>query len=141
MRYATLLIAISLLVVMAAPAAAIKPFYDEFKKTYLDTHKDKKFAEAVDKADVKCLMCHQGKNRKNHNVFGKELTKLLTKKDGKEIDKMDKAFKKVLAMRVDPKNEKSETYMERLNKGQWPGGKLEDLKKEPKKDAKDEKKE
>ena len=44
-------------------------------------------------------------------------------------------------MHVDPKNDKSETYLERLNKGQWPGGKLEDLKKDPPKKEGDAKKE
>ncbi len=126
--------------VMVSPAAAIKPFYDEFKKDYLDTLKDKKFAESIDKGDAKCLICHQGKQKKNRNAFGKEIGKLLDrKKDAKNTDKMDAAFKKVLAMHVDPKNEKSETYMDRLKASKWPGGELADLKKEPKdlKEAKD----
>ncbi len=135
---------VPVLVAIASPAVAVKPFYDEFKKDYLDTAKDKKFAEMVDKGSEKCLICHQGKNKKNRNAFGKEVAKLLTKKDAKNTEKMDAAFKKVLAMHVDPKNEKSETYMDRLNAGEWPGGKLDDLKKEPKKGegaAKEEKKE
>src|SRR5215213_90626 len=136
MRALKYLLVVPVLLAFVSPAAAIKPFYDEFKKEYLDKLKDKKFVEAVDKGMDKCFICHQGKaSKKNHNAFGKEFItqKLLTKKDGKETEKMHKAFKKVLAMHVDPKNEKSETYMQRLEKSQWPGGKLEDLKKEPKK--------
>ena len=136
MRSLKYLLVVPVLLAFVSPAAAIMPFYNEFKKEYLDKLKDQKFAEAVNKGPDKCLICHQGKaSKKNHNAFGKEFItqKLLTKKDGKEIEKMDKAFKKVLAMRVDPKNPKSETYLQRLEKGEWPGGKLEDLKKEPKK--------
>ena len=143
MRGLRYVLVVPVLMAIAAPAFAVKPFYDEFKKDYLDTAKDKKFAEMVDKGD-KCLVCHQGKNKKNRNVFGQEVAKLLTKKDAKNTEKMDGAFKKVLAMHVDPKDDKSETYLDRLNSGQWPGGKLEELKKDPKKGegaAKEEKKE
>jgi len=105
----------------------------EFKKDYIDSLKDKKFAEAMDKGDVKCLVCHQGKQKKNRNDFGKVVGKLLTKKDAKDKDKIAAGLKKALAMHVDPKDEKSETYMDRLMASEWPGGKLEDLKKDPKK--------
>ena len=144
MRALKYLLVVPVLLAFVSPAAAIKPFYDEFKKDYLDNLKDKKFAEAVDKD--KYFVCHQGaKSKKNRNAFGAEVAKLLTKKDQKDTAKMDKAFKAALAMHVDPKDKKSQTYMDRLNKGEWPGGKLEDLKKEPKKKegeaAKEEKKE
>jgi hypothetical protein len=144
MRALKYLLVVPVLLAFVSPALAIKPFYDEFKKDYLDKLKDKKFAETVDKGAEKCFICHQGKSKKSRNAFGKEVGKLLTKKDQKDTAKMDKAFKAALAMHVDPKDKKSETYMDRLNKGEWPGGKLEDLKKEPKKDggaAKEEKKE
>ena len=137
MRKVCLLIAVSVLVSFATPAGAIKPFYDEFKKEVLDNLKDKKAAEAFVKDDVKCFICHQGKSKKNRNMFGKEIAKLLHKKDQKDTKKMDAAFKKVLAMHVDPKNEKSDTFMDRLQAGKWPGGDLAELKKEPAKDAKD----
>jgi hypothetical protein len=139
MRALKYLLVVPVLLAFVSPALAIKPFYDEFKKDYLDNLKDKKFAEAVDKGSDKCFVCHQGtKSKKNRNAFGKEIGKLLTKKDGKDKEKMDKAFKAVLAMHVDPKDKKSPTYMDRLNKSEWPAGKLEDLKKEPKKDEKKE---
>jgi hypothetical protein len=144
MRSLRFLLAVPLLVAMASVAGAVPPFYIEFKKDYIDSLKDKKFAEAMDKADVKCLVCHQGKQKKNRNEFGKVVGKFLTKKDAKDKEKIAEGLKKALAMHVDPKDEKSETYLDRLNKGEWPGGKLEDLKKDPKKAgdaAKEEKKE
>jgi hypothetical protein len=103
----------------------------EFKKDYLQNLKDKKFAEAMDKADVKCLVCHQGKQKKNRNEFGKVVGKFLTKKDAKDKEKIAEGLKQALAMHVDPKNDKSPTYLERLESDQWPAGKIEDLKKDP----------
>jgi hypothetical protein len=144
MRYCRLLIGLPILIAMVTPAIAVPPFYIEFKKDYLESLKDKKFVEAVDKADVKCLVCHQGKQKKNRNDFGKVVGKFLTKKDAKNKEKIAEGLKKALAMHVDPKNDKSETYMDRLKASKWPAGKLEDLKKDPKKGegaAKDEKEE
>jgi hypothetical protein len=142
MRSWKYLLIVSVLMAIASPAVAVPPFYIEFKKDYLEPMKDKKFVETVDKTDVKCLLCHQGKQKKNRNEFGKVVGKFLTKKDAKNKEKIAEGLKKALAMHVDPKNEKSETYMDRLKASKWPGGLLEDLRKEPKKGegaAKDEK--
>jgi hypothetical protein len=144
MRALRLLLAIPMLAVFASSAGAFPQFYAQFKKDYVDNLKDKKFAEELGKGDVKCLVCHQGKQKKNRNDFGKVVGKLLTKKDTKDAAKIAAGLKKALDTHVDLKNAKSETYLERLNKGEWPGGKLDDLKKDPKKGAAkegDEKKE
>src|SRR5215204_4745439 len=133
MRYCRCLIAIPVLIAIASPVGALPVNNTEFKKEYVDTLKDKKFAEEMNKADVKCLVCHQGKNRKNRNAFGNDVSKLLTKKDAKDKEKIAAGLKKALAMHVDPKNDKSETYLDLLKASKWPGGKLEDLKKDPKK--------
>ena len=45
-------------------SGAVPPFYIEFKKDYLDSLKDKKFAEAMDKADVKCLVAIRASRRR-----------------------------------------------------------------------------
>lgn len=135
MRSLRFLLVVPVLIAFVAPAAALPPFYVEFKKDYVDSLKDKKFAEAMDKGDVKCLVCHQGKQKKNRNDFGKVIGKLLTKKDKDNKEKIAAGLKEALAMHVDPKDKKSETYMDRLMASQWPGGKLEDLKKDPPKKA------
>jgi hypothetical protein len=135
MRSLRFLLVVPVLIAFVAPAAALPPFQIEFKKDYIDSLKDKKFAEEMNKADVKCLVCHQGKQKKNRNDFGKVVSKFLTKKDAKDKDKIAAGLKKSLAMHVDPKNDKSETYMDRLMASKWPGGKLEDLKKDPPKKA------
>jgi hypothetical protein len=137
MRSLRFLLVVPVLIAFVAPAVALPPFQIEFKKDYTDSLKDKKFAEEMNKADVKCLVCHQGKQKKNRNDFGKVVAKFLTKKDAKDKEKIAAGLKKALAMHVDPKDEKSETYMDRLLASKWPGGKLEDLKKDPPKKAGD----
>ncbi|MEX2316964.1 MAG: hypothetical protein WD669_07420 [Pirellulales bacterium] len=116
----------------ARPAAAIQQFFNAFVDNYVKNHPDKKFAEMVQK-EAKCLVCHQGaKNRKNRNMFGKEMDKLLDRqKDMKDVEKIVASLKTALAVRTDPKNDKSETFLDRVKAGKLPGGNLEDLKKEP----------
>jgi cytochrome c2 len=116
----------------AQPAAAVVQFQKVFKEEYLDKHPDKQYAAALTKASDKCYVCHQGKSRKHHNAFGEHLEELLDrKKDMKDVEKIKAALAKVLEMRVEPTNEKSETYADRVKAGKWPAGELEELKKEP----------
>src|SRR3954447_9419392 len=138
MRTVRSLLAVVMVVAFTSPAWAVPKFYQVFKKDVLERLEDKKFVETVDKADVRCLVCHQGKKSKEaRNSFGKELGKLLDrKKDLKNDAKISASIQKVLAMHVDPKDPSSETYMDRLKASKWPGGNLEDLKKEPPKSAK-----
>jgi cytochrome c2 len=117
---------------LVQPASAVLQFYKEYEKLYLDTHPDKEYAAAVKKLSVRCFVCHQGKQRKNHNPFGKHLVPLLDRKtDLRNTEKIIAAIKKVVAMHVDPNDEQSETYLDRIKASKWPGGELEDLKKEP----------
>jgi hypothetical protein len=130
----------SLILVVAAiaavglhrPAEADQQFYNAFIDEYIKNHPDQKFSDIVQK-EAKCLVCHQGaKSRKNRNVFGKEVDKLLDRKtDAKDRAKIVDALKKTLAVRTDPKNDKSETYADRVRASKLPGGNLEELKKEP----------
>ena len=135
MRYCRFLLIVPVVIAIASRAGAYPQFQKAFQEGYLNSLKDKKVAETMEKADVKCLVCHQGKQKKNRNAFGKEVGKLLKKKDVKDNEKIVAGLKKALEMHVDPKNDKSETYMDRLMAGKWPGGTIEDLKKEPKKEA------
>ena len=117
---------------MTQPAAAVLQFYKVYQSEYLDNHPDQEFAAEAMKPANRCFACHQGKKRKNHNPYGEELTKLLNRKtDTKDIPKITAALEKVAAMKVDPNDPNSETYGDRIAAGKWPGGELEDLKKEP----------
>jgi hypothetical protein len=120
-----------LMTALASPAAATQQFYKVFVTEYLDNHPDQQFAEHV-KKDVKCYVCHQGKERKHRNAFGAQLSELLdAKKDGKDTDKIIAALKTVADMHVTPGDDKSETFGQRVAAGKLPAGELDDLKKEP----------
>ena len=86
------------------------------------------------KARQPLLRVPSGKKRKNRNAFGQQLAELLdAKKDVKDKEKIVAALKKVVAMHVDPNDEKSETYLDRIKASKWPAGELEDLQREPEK--------
>jgi hypothetical protein len=142
MRYGLFLSLATLIFVLcsARPAPAVLQFYNVYEKLYLTDHPDKKYVAEVDKGTNKCLVCHQGKkSRKNHNVFGKPLVELLDrKKDLKDEKKITEALAKVVAMPVDPKDKKSETYLDRIKASKWPGGELKQLMEEPKEEEKKE---
>jgi hypothetical protein len=134
MRDACLSIVAALLIglVSVRPAAAVVQFYNVFKAEYLDKHPNQEFAAEVNKGTNKCYVCHQGKSRKHHNEFGIHLVEPLDRKtDSKNIDKIKAELAKVMAMHVDPKDEKSETFADRVKAGKRPGGDLEEVKKEP----------
>ena len=112
-------------------AEAIMQFNKVFVDDYVKEHKDKEFAEYVEKK-VKCFLCHQGKKKSNHNAYGKHLVPLLDKKEDKEnVEKIRAALEQVGKMHSDPKDEKSPTYAELIAAGKLPGGSLEDSQKEP----------
>ncbi len=104
-------------------AAADKAFFDQFVATYVksdsDDAKDKTFAEAVEK--VKCNVCHEGKLKKNRNEYGKALGQLLSRKtDTENKEKIIAALKKVEVKHVDPNDEKSPTFGDRIKAGKLP---------------------
>lgn len=142
MRYAlsTILATLVLVLCTASPAPAVLQFYKVYKTEYLDNHPDKKYVAEVDKGTNKCYVCHQGKkSRKNHNEFGKPLVDMLDRKtDLKDEKKIKEAIAKVVAMKCDPKNEKSETYLDRIKASKWPAGELKQIMEEPKEGEKKE---
>lgn len=134
MRSVCLLMVVTTAIVLSntRPASAVVQFYKVFAKEYLDTHPDKEFAAAAKKSSARCYLCHVGKKRTHRNAFGEELAKYLDKKkDAKDTAKISEALKKALAAHVDPNDESSETYADRLAASKWPSGDLETNKKEP----------
>ena len=136
MRKFGLMLAICMLVTVgfARPASAIMQFHKEFIKLYVgdDANPESDLAKLIKDKKKKCLVCHQGKKKKNRNPYGEELSKLLDKKkDKKDIEKIVAALKKVEAMPSNPDDSSSKTYGEILAAGELPGGSMEDLQKEP----------
>jgi hypothetical protein len=131
-RFCLILSTLVIALVAYRPAPAVLQFYTVFKTEYLDNHPDEEYVKALSKGTDKCYICHQGKNRKNHNKFGLPLVDMLDrKKDLRDTKKVAAALKKVVEMHVDPKDDKSETYADRIKASKWPGGELAELKKEP----------
>jgi hypothetical protein len=107
----------------APQASADKAFRDQFVAAYVkadsDDAKDKTFSEAVEKA--KCNICHEGKVKKNRNDYGKALGELLSRKtDTENKEKILAALKTVEAKHVNPKDDKSPTFGERIRAGKLP---------------------
>jgi hypothetical protein len=116
----------------ARPAAAILQFYKVWETEYLTDHPDQDYVALVKKTSNRCFVCHEGKNRKHRNAYGAHLAELLdAKKDKKDTDKILAAIKEVGELHVDPNDDKSETFNDRIAASKFPGGELEDLKKEP----------
>lgn len=121
------------------PAEAIDPFWKQFQARYIKaepkTDEEKAFAEAASEKNTdtgKCWICHvKGKNKKVRNNYGQELAKLLDKKKfsagrlKREKEAAEKeiqeAFAKVEKMHVDPEDDKSELYGDRIAAGKVPG--------------------
>ena len=142
-RTALLLIAVSGTLVLGVSffanlAEAIPAFQTQFYKKYLTDHENADYVNVV-KKEAKCWLCHQGKDRKQHNPYGIHLTELLTKKDIKDVEKIQKALDTVAEMHSDPEDEKSKTYGQMIADGELPGGSVEDCKKEPEEESKETK--
>ncbi len=107
----------------APEARAVNTFRVEFIAKYVkadsEDAKDKAFAAAVEKA--KCGICHEGKNKKNRNAYGKALDELLDpENDADSKEKIQAALKKVESKRPDPKDEKSPTFGDLIKAGKLP---------------------
>lgn len=116
----------------AQPAAAVLAFYKVFDAEYMADHPNEEFVKLVKKPANRCYVCHVGKKRTHRNEFGTLLEEPLDgKKDAKDKEKIAAAIKDALAQHVDPNDESSETYADRLSQGKFPAGELDELKKEP----------
>ena len=133
MRNVCLILLVGLFVsATARPALAVLQFYKVWETEYLTNHPDQEYATLVKKPANRCFVCHVGKKRTHRNAYGAQLEELLDwKKDAKDKEKIAAAIQQVGAMHVDPNDDSSETFAERIAAGKFPAGELEDLKKEP----------
>ncbi len=114
------------------PAMALLQFFKVWDEVYLANNENEEFVKEARNAKMRCLVCHQGKKRTNHNPYGIHLVELLDKKeDIRNPEKVKEVLAKVGAMHSDPEDENSPTYDEILAKGEFPGGTLEEASKEP----------
>ncbi len=112
------------------PAAAIKPFFEQFKALYVKPKSTDRtmviFKEAVDAKG--CTVCHRGqptKPTKEWNAYGTQLTKLLNaKRDAQNPEAIRAALKKVGRMKSIPDDPQSPTFAQRLAQGKLPVGEI-----------------
>ena len=115
----------ALMVVVAlssSEAFAIKQFSDQFKEVYVK--EGTPLAAEVETA--KCNVCHKGKSKKDHNVYGEALAKLLDKKEDKaNVEKIREALAMVGKESSDPANPAAPTFGSLIEAGKLPGGPVE----------------
>ena len=112
-------------------------YWKVYLKQYVKGKRDEAWQKMMNKN--KCYVCHQGKKKKNRNIYGEALAKFLNKKTKKDNEKTLKALLTVAKQLSDPKDKKSPTFGTLIERGEFPAGKLEDLKKEPPKKGDDKK--
>lgn len=122
------LMALALGALLAGPAAAFPDFQKQFFATYTGGS-DEDFTKLAKSA--KCFICHQGKKKKNRNVYGEALHEHLGKKDRKDVEKILAALETVAAQKSDAEDENSPTFGELIASGKLPAGDLEAAKQEP----------
>ncbi len=121
-------------------------FHKEWVKMYIDQDDDseetKDYIKLVAKGKYRCLVCHQGKKKDNHNPYGQYFVGRLVKDDKKDTDKIVEVLAEVGKLPVDPEADPDAddtiTYNDVIARKEFPGGKLEDLEAEPEKDEESE---
>ncbi len=108
-----------------APARADKAFFDEFLAKYVKPDssdpKDQAIKATVEK--VRCNVCHVGRTKKNRNIYGQALDKLLDRQTDKENKpKIRAALDTVARQRSNPDDQNSPTFGELIQQGKLPAG-------------------
>jgi hypothetical protein len=135
-KFALTLLAVALVAGSARPALAVLQFYRVWDQVYLANHENAEFVKAARDPKMRCLVCHQGKVRKNHNPYGIHLVEMLDKvKDVRDVEKIKESLAKVGAMHSKPDDDRSPTYDDLIKAGTFPGGTMEEASKEPEKKA------
>ena len=124
--YALALVAAAVVMtsVTVEPAAARPPYNKEFQAKYLkkDSTDPAEMALAAAIEKVKCNVCHKGKDKKMRNDYGQALSKLLTKADAMNVEKIKASLDKVAEEHSKPDDDKSPTFGQLLKEGKLPGG-------------------
>ena len=136
--YVTLLL-VFLATLGARSANAFVEFHKEWVKMYIDqddeSEANQDYIKLVAKGKYRCLVCHQGKKKKNHNPYGDHFVGEIGKEDKKDVDKIVELLTEVGKLPVDPEDDPEDedtiTYNDLIVKKQFPGGELEDLEEEP----------
>ena len=118
-------------------------FHKEWVKMYIDetdkSEENQDYIKLVAKGKYRCLVCHQGKKKTNHNAYGTYFVGAIGKDDKKDtakiIDTLTKVGKLPVDPDADPEVEGTLTYNDVIARKEFPGGPLEDLEQEPEDEA------
>lgn len=125
----SLAVATTAIVLLAANADAHPAHNKTFQEHYVKESPNADWVKLV-KKEAKCLVCHQGKRKKNLNPYGTQFTDLLETNE-KDKEKILAALKEVAERHSVADDPESPTYGELIAEGKLPGGELADLKQEP----------
>lgn len=136
MRKSLMIALVASVAVGASPSAfAFKEFYDQWVEMYIDDSNTSKeateFSNLATDPKTRCLVCHQGKSKKNHNPYGDHFVGVIDKTHRKDVDKIKQVLKDVADKKSDPSDANSKTYAELIKEFKLPGGELAELQKEP----------
>jgi hypothetical protein len=111
----------------ARPAVALKEFKDQFEAKYVkpDSTEPNDVALAAAFKKVSCGTCHVDpqKGKKIRNVYGKQLEKLISKKDKMDKKKIQSALDTVAKLKIKPTDDASPTFGEKIASGKLPAAK------------------
>lgn len=96
-------------------AQARAPYKKEFDAMYAPTSEMEPFKSA------KCNICHVGEKKKDRNVYGQALAKLLQKGDEKDLPKVKSALETVGKESSDPSKPDAPTFGDLIKSGKLPG--------------------
>jgi hypothetical protein len=118
----TLLLGAFVVSLTVGTASALPPFNKEWTAKYIEGNSNKAFVDAAGTA--KCNVCHEGTNKKMHNVYGKAVKKHLTKADFEAVkadaDKAKKYIVEGLEKAEAEKAANGKTYGELIKAGTAP---------------------
>ncbi|WP_425396079.1 hypothetical protein [Aeoliella sp.] len=140
-RLESMFVAVLLLVLGCQSALAHVQFQKQWVEMYIDkadkSPENKAYIKQVAKGKDRCLVCHQGKKRHHYNAYGEHFIGNLTEDDKKDDEKIVEWLTKVGKMPFDPEDEGSPTYDDRIAEKKFPGGEVEELRKEVEDDDED----
>jgi len=126
LRFSSIVLFFAVLGLVGFPASsawAIKEFKDAFQAKYIkpgsSDANDVALAQAFERAS--CAVCHAGGNNKRiRNDYGKQLAKLISRRDKSNAAKIEAAFDTVAKMKSQPADPASPTFGEKIAGGQLP---------------------
>jgi hypothetical protein len=106
----------------APSAMAFPELNDAFRAKYVKPDSteanDVAFSQAYSQAT--CNVCHIGSNKRMRNAYGKELAKLVTRRDARNKNRIETALERAAQLKSDPADPQAPTFGQRITDGKLP---------------------